>query len=234
MCRSSHIRSVELGDEYWSFRPILKHWFLFNFQLKKIRYKKSTNHSYWALKLYVFWVKVLIASRCPKCKIQSQFFFSWKLKENKDSKFNENFNIVHQLQHFEYDMIHAIMFEWICLSLFFSDKKTKVVQEVTMFQHITWPDYGIPKDLFSIFELIHVISQINSNCKLVHCSAGIGRTGVFLALAKLIETFHSDAHYLNIFQTVLELRKSRKFMVNNVFIRCFTNLEFWIYDFFSK
>ena len=82
-----------------------------------------------------------------------------------------------------------------------------------MFQHMTWPDFGIPKDLFSIFELIHEVSQINSNCMLVHCSAGVGRTGVFLALAKLIETYHSDAHYLNIFQTVLELRKSRKFMV---------------------
>ena len=113
------------------------------------------------------------------------------------------------------------MLEWIFLSIFFSDKKTKVVQEVTMFQHITWPDFGIPKDLFSIFELIHVVSQINSNCILVHCSAGVGRTGVFFALAKLIETFHSDAHCLNIFQTVLELRKSRKFMVNNEFIGCF-------------
>ena len=101
----------------------------------------------------------------------------------------------------------------IYFNLFFSDKNTKVVQEVSMFQHITWPDFGIPKELFSIFELIHVVSQINSNCMLVHCSAGVGRTGVFLALAKLIETFHSDAHYLNIFQTVLELRKSRKFMV---------------------
>ena len=101
----------------------------------------------------------------------------------------------------------------ISFILFFSDKKTKVVQELTMFQHITWPDFGIPKDLFSIFELIHAVSQINSNCMLVHCSAGVGRTGVFFAMAKLIETYHSDAHYLNIFQTVLELRKSRKFMV---------------------
>ena len=102
-----------------------------------------------------------------------------------------------------------------------------------MFQHITWPDFGIPKDLFSIFELIHVVSQINSNCILVHCSAGVGRTGVFFALAKLIETFHSGAHCLNIFQTVLELRKSRKFMVNNEFIGCFhqsqiPNLQFFL------
>ena len=98
-----------------------------------------------------------------------------------------------------------------------------------MFQHITWPDFGIPKDLFSIFELIHVVSQINSNCMLVHCSAGVGRTGVFFALAKLIETFHSDAHYLNIFQTVLELRKSRKFMVWMQYFFIFTNYNYFFY-----
>ena len=105
------------------------------------------------------------------------------------------------------------MFELILISFFFSDKKTKVVQEVTMFQHMTWPDFGIPKDLFSIFELIHEVSQINSNCMLVHCSAGVGRTGVFIALMKLLEICQSNVCYLNVFQTVLDLRKNRKFMV---------------------
>ena len=44
----------------------------------------------------------------PKYKIRLQFFFNWKLKENKDSIFDENFNIRHQFQHFEYDMIRTL------------------------------------------------------------------------------------------------------------------------------
>ena len=34
-------------------------------------------------------------------------FFSWKLKENKYPKFDNDFNIRRQLQHFDYDMIRA-------------------------------------------------------------------------------------------------------------------------------
>ena len=32
-------------------------WFLLNFQLNRNQIWKNTNHSYWALKLYLFWVK---------------------------------------------------------------------------------------------------------------------------------------------------------------------------------
>ena len=41
-------------------------------------------------------------------KLCCSFFLSWKLRENKDSKFVKNFNIRCQFQHFEYDMILAL------------------------------------------------------------------------------------------------------------------------------
>ena len=56
MCRPCDIQCVEIGVEYWNCRWILNPCFLFNFQLKKIRSKRSTNPSYWALKLYLFWL----------------------------------------------------------------------------------------------------------------------------------------------------------------------------------
>ena len=94
-----------------------------------------------------------------------------------------------------------------------SDKNTKVIQEVTMFHYTAWPDHGVPKDPSLLFEICHSLSQLNVNCTVVHCSAGVGRTGVFIALMKLLEVCQSNVCYLNVFQTVLDLRKNRKFMV---------------------
>ena len=84
---------------------------------------------------------------------------------------------------------------------------------MTMFHYTAWPDHGVPKDPTLLFEIIHSLSQSNVNCTLVHCSAGVGRTGVFIALKKIIEVLLSNPCYLNLFETVLDLRKDRKFMV---------------------
>ena len=93
------------------------------------------------------------------------------------------------------------------------DKSGKNVQIVTMFHHIAWPDYGVPQNPTTIFQIIHSLSEWNLKCTLVHCSAGVGRTGVFIALIRLIDAIVSNAYDLNIFQTVLNLRENRKFMV---------------------
>ena len=84
-----------------------------------------------------------------------------------------------------------------------------------MFHYTAWPDHGVPKDPSLLFEICHSLSQLNVNCTVVHCSAGVGRTGVFIALMKLLEVCQSNACYLNVFQTVLDLRKNRKFMVGS-------------------
>ena len=83
-----------------------------------------------------------------------------------------------------------------------------------MFHYIAWPDFGVPKDPILLFEIIHMLSKLDVNCTVVHCSAGVGRTGVFIALTKLIEKLHDDDCHIEIFETVLCLRKDRKFMVN--------------------
>lgn len=52
---------------------------------------------------------------------------------------------------------------------------------------------------------------------LVHCSAGVGRSGTFITLDRLLQQFDQlsfDAS-LDIYGTVLELRKARGKMVQN-------------------
>ena len=82
-----------------------------------------------------------------------------------------------------------------------------------MWQFLAWPNNGVPDNSITIFEVIHSLKKINSNCTLIHCNSGGGPTGTFIAIARLIDEIHSKAEKLNVFQTVLDLRKKRKFMV---------------------
>ena len=51
---------------------------------------------------------------------------------------------------------------------------------------------------------------------LVHCSAGVGRTGTMLALNKIMEDIDGGAEDIDIFDTVLRLRSERVFMVQKL------------------
>ena len=97
------------------------------------------------------------------------------------------------------------------------DWTTNNEQIVLMFHYLAWQDYGVKKNSFTLFDIIHSLKDMSSNRTLVHCNDGVGRTGVFIALFHLIQKIHSQAKHLNVFQTVIDLRKDRKFMVRNFF-----------------
>ncbi|KAI1863488.1 hypothetical protein JX265_008705 [Neoarthrinium moseri] len=92
-----------------------------------------------------------------------------------------------------------------------------------------WPDFGVPAlgDIDSFFELMRLSREKNAsddNPRIVHCSAGVGRSGTFIALEHLMREIDSgdlerydeargaDASDL-VFDTVNELREQRKMMV---------------------
>ncbi|XP_069126038.1 receptor-type tyrosine-protein phosphatase epsilon-like [Argopecten irradians] len=74
-------------------------------------------------------------------------------------------------------------------------RKFRVVNESTtrvikQFHFTKWPDHGTPDVMQFVLLLLHVRST-NSNLSgpmIVHCSAGVGRTGTFIALDVLFES----------------------------------------------
>ena len=97
------------------------------------------------------------------------------------------------------------------------------------YNYLTWPDFGTPEE--SEYEVIEdIISKMaeieedegNKSKIIVHCSAGIGRTGTLIAIYNCISTIqhYVDAQMeqkgkLSIFAIVRRLREQRYHMVHN-------------------
>ena len=90
-----------------------------------------------------------------------------------------------------------------------------------------WSDYGIPGDedrnsLLELIKLSRIKNDSPENARIIHCSAGVGRSGTFIALEHLLgELTHGrfseakDSDDL-IYDTVDELRKQRMTMVQSL------------------
>ncbi|KAI9555380.1 hypothetical protein GHT06_017895 [Daphnia sinensis] len=86
-----------------------------------------------------------------------------------------------------------------------------------------WPDFGCPENPEQLINFIHAmraesISLYNTYriaCPIVvHCSAGVGRTGTLIALDILMEQARRKK-IIDVFGTVLKLRQDRDRMVQN-------------------
>jgi protein tyrosine phosphatase len=70
--------------------------------------------------------------------------------------------------------------------LFFFPEDKRTVEQLHC---TTWPDMEAPKDtktLLDLFKYTEKSMLVNPGTILVHCSAGVGRTGTFIGLFKLI------------------------------------------------
>ncbi|KAI9877295.1 MAG: hypothetical protein M1830_004306 [Pleopsidium flavum] len=89
-----------------------------------------------------------------------------------------------------------------------------------------WPDFGVPEgdDRLALFELLKLSAKKNStpeNPRIVHCSAGVGRSGTFIALDHLLGELDvgtvadiKDGEDM-VFGTVNKLREQRMMMVQS-------------------
>ncbi|XP_076800966.1 uncharacterized protein LOC143445616 isoform X2 [Clavelina lepadiformis] len=108
--------------------------------------------------------------------------------------------------------------DYICRHLCAKSIASKDVMEITQFQYVNWPDHGIPPTTSSLLRLHR--AAINAQTRdsgplLVHCSAGVGRTGTFIALDILSEQMEHEEK-INVFRTIYEMRMKRTEMVQSL------------------
>ena len=92
------------------------------------------------------------------------------------------------------------------------------VLKVTQFHYTAWPDHSVPDNVMSIISFIcHVRKLFPTSVDqpqpvLVHCSAGIGRSGTFITLDMMMQQM-KDKATLSVCQCVRYLRTQRMKMV---------------------
>ncbi|XP_055009766.1 receptor-type tyrosine-protein phosphatase O isoform X3 [Boleophthalmus pectinirostris] len=89
--------------------------------------------------------------------------------------------------------------------------------DVLHLNYTSWPDHGVPtvNAIESILQFVHIVRQQANRTKdpiVVHCSAGVGRTGTFIALDRLMQ--HIREHeFVDILGMVSDMRSHRLSMV---------------------
>jgi protein tyrosine phosphatase len=79
------------------------------------------------------------------------------------------------------------------------------------YHYIEWQDKQIPIETQSLVSLIKRVNnehEINNWPIVIHCSAGIGRTGTYIALDLLLEQYERK-NSLNIYELIVALRHQR-------------------------
>ncbi|KAL9898387.1 protein tyrosine phosphatase 52F isoform 2-T5 [Glossina fuscipes fuscipes] len=91
-------------------------------------------------------------------------------------------------------------------------------QKVVHFYFKKWPDHGCPTDPMY---LINFVRKVKSEKKpsyspiVVHCSAGVGRTGTYIGLDIIMQRLKNESK-INIYETVKKLRFQRMKMVQTL------------------
>ncbi|XP_061185070.1 receptor-type tyrosine-protein phosphatase epsilon-like [Saccostrea echinata] len=104
---------------------------------------------------------------------------------------------------------------------------------VVQFHYTRWPDHGTPSPLDLVVfhrQYRHKIKP-SHNPILVHCSAGIGRTGTFIALDVLSRCGEKKGK-INVVEYVKAMRKDRMTMIQNADQYAF--LYHALYEFFRR
>ncbi|XP_014226420.1 tyrosine-protein phosphatase 69D [Trichogramma pretiosum] len=91
-------------------------------------------------------------------------------------------------------------------------------RKIVQYHFLTWKDFMAPEHASAILRFIKRVNEAYSLEKgpiLVHCSAGVGRTGTLVALDSLMQQL-ADEGQVSIFNTVCDLRHQRNFLVQSM------------------
>ncbi|XP_057304513.1 tyrosine-protein phosphatase corkscrew-like [Hydractinia symbiolongicarpus] len=93
-------------------------------------------------------------------------------------------------------------------------------RKIFLYQFVGWPDHGVPGDPGSLLEVMQLIEATQKTFEypgppVIHCSAGIGRTGTVIVISMLMSLYRIKGHLeeRDVPRTVQKVRLQRSGMV---------------------
>ncbi|KAJ8247584.1 hypothetical protein GJAV_G00248000 [Gymnothorax javanicus] len=107
--------------------------------------------------------------------------------------------------------------DWTIRDFSLKNVKTAETRTVRHFHFTAWPDHGVPETTELLINFRHLVREHMDeySCHsptVVHCSAGVGRTGTFIAIDRLIYQIERDG-VVDVYGIVHDLRMHRPLMV---------------------
>ncbi|XP_026524087.1 receptor-type tyrosine-protein phosphatase eta-like isoform X2 [Notechis scutatus] len=107
--------------------------------------------------------------------------------------------------------------EWTIRDFSIQQSDSPESHPVRQFHFTAWPDHGVPETTDLLISFRHLVHEFmkqkpQSSPTLVHCSAGVGRTGTFIAIDRLIQQMEME-NTVDVYGTVYDLRMHRSLMV---------------------
>lgn len=99
-----------------------------------------------------------------------------------------------------------------------SGTRDKEERHIVQYHYLVWKDFMAPEHPHGIIKFIKRMNEaysIEKGCILVHCSAGVGRTGTLVALDCLLQQLKEEGQ-VSIFNTICDLRHQRNFLVQSL------------------
>ncbi|XP_067408506.1 receptor-type tyrosine-protein phosphatase H [Emydura macquarii macquarii] len=114
-------------------------------------------------------------------------------------------------------LTETILADWTIRDFQLKRANESVSRFVRHFHYTSWPDHGVPDTLGTVLRFRDLVRAHMDQCwgsgpAVVHCSAGVGRTGTFIALDSLLRQLHSEEQ-VGAFSFVRRMRMNRPLMV---------------------
>lgn len=121
-----------------------------------------------------------------------------------------------------------------------SNKNTNYTKNIILYYYVDWKDKNVPnfENLITLYDDVK-INRKNKTKTIVHCSAGIGRTGTYIAIELMLEVLEKGEYFKPtgdekspFYFIVNTLRSKRYGMVQNIHQYAF--IHYFITQYFQK